>query len=67
MMRRYQDVIIKIDPAKGKVVSIANMQSLYPMRSPTADCLNGIAYDHVAKNFYLTGKLWPYMYVVKFE
>ena len=28
--------------------------------------MNGIAYDSIADKIYVTGKLWPYMYQVKF-
>jgi glutaminyl-peptide cyclotransferase len=53
---------VKIDPLTGFVVEIVSMSQLYPVRSRTADCLNGIAYDAGKQKFYLTGKKWPEMY-----
>ena len=29
-------------------------------------CLNGIAYDDVTDQLILTGKMWPYLYEIKF-
>lgn len=58
---------MKIDPVTGNVVETINMEQLYPVRSRTADCLNGIAYDNVKHEFYLTGKKWPKMYVGNFQ
>jgi glutamine cyclotransferase len=58
---------VKIDPSTGFVVETINMSQLYPVRSRTADCLNGIAYDHTSHAFYLTGKKWPKMYVGDFK
>jgi len=31
-----------------------------------ADVLNGIAHDPVSETFYITGKLWPKMFEVRF-
>jgi glutamine cyclotransferase len=33
---------------------------------PEADVPNGIAYDSTTKKIYITGKLWPELYEVKF-
>jgi glutamine cyclotransferase len=62
----YQDTIVKIDPASGRVVQRYDLSGLYPrsQRSRTADCLNGIAYDARDGTFLVTGKLWPYYYKV---
>ena len=30
------------------------------------NCLNGIAYDDVTDQLILTGKMWPYLYEIKF-
>jgi glutamine cyclotransferase len=62
----YQDVIVKIDPASGQVVERIDLKTLYPMpRAPTADCLNGIAYNSSSNTLILTGKLWPKYYFVQ--
>jgi len=61
----YQDLIIKIDPQTGNIVERIDFKNLYPQpRSPTADCLNGIAYNASGNTLVLTGKLWPAMYQV---
>jgi glutamine cyclotransferase len=63
-------VIVKVDPANGKVVGkidltpIANeIRQLYP----TADVLNGIAYDSKSKAILVTGKLWPKTYLIRLQ
>ena len=66
----YENNILKIDANTGLVVEVFDLSSLWPMRervSTSADCLNGIAYDKAKEAFYLTGKLWPKYYLVKFE
>lgn len=62
----YQDTIVKIDPATGRVVHRFDLSGLYPrgQRTRTADCLNGIAFDARDGSFLLTGKLWPHYYKV---
>jgi hypothetical protein len=44
-----------------------DLSHLYPhsQRAPTADCLNGIAYDARDGSFLLTGKKWPLYYKVR--
>lgn len=65
----WQDtVILAIDPATGKVKALVDLVELvrpnnqYPGRS----VLNGIAYDPHLKAFWVTGKLWPKRYLVRF-
>mmetsp|Transcript_15854 Transcript_15854/g.26502 ORF Transcript_15854/g.26502 Transcript_15854/m.26502 type:complete len:272 (+) Transcript_15854:2-817(+) len=62
----YKDFILKIDPTNGVVVEILDLKNVYPrsQRKPTADCLNGIAYNETDESFLVTGKLWPHMYLV---
>jgi glutaminyl-peptide cyclotransferase len=62
--------IVKIDPSNGKVVgklnltSIANeIKSMYP----TADVLNGIAFDANSKALLITGKLWPKTFLIRLK
>ncbi len=63
-----QDEIIKIDPSTGQVIASIDCSALLPNRPLNKDAvLNGIAYDHTEKVFYLTGKLWPVIYQVEFE
>jgi len=63
----YQDILVKIDPSTGKVVQVYDMTGLYENRAPSADVLNGIAYVEESKQWYVTGKYWPKMYLVEFE
>jgi len=60
--------IVKIDPSTGNVVGkldlslfVQEAKSLY---SGSLE-LNGIAYDSVTNNVYVTGKLWPKIYEIK--
>ena len=62
--------ILKIDPASGRVVAKANLDSLtekIKMTDPHADYLNGIAYDSATKKIYITGKRWQELYEVQFS
>jgi glutamine cyclotransferase len=63
-----EDRILKIEGASGRVLGVMDGSQLrifsgVPM-SPDA-VLNGIAHDSVTGLFFLTGKLWPNVYVVK--
>ncbi|MBS1946402.1 MAG: glutaminyl-peptide cyclotransferase [Bacteroidetes bacterium] len=62
--------ILKIDTASGKVVGRLDFTTLdneAKNKNPDAAEMNGIAYDPVAKKVYVTGKLWPNIYEVKFN
>jgi len=61
--------ILKIDPSSGKVVGRLNLDSLVQQAKnqyPGAEVLNGIAYDSTSGKVYVTGKLWPSIYEIKF-
>lgn len=63
------DYILKIDPASGKVVARLNLDGLANQarhQYPEAEVLNGIAYDSTTGKVYVTGKLWPSIYEIKF-
>jgi glutamine cyclotransferase len=63
------DRIVRIDPASGAVrgeIDCAGLLSASD-RSPTADVLNGIAYDSASDRLVLTGKLWPKLYEVRLK
>ena len=62
--------IVVIDPASGAVTAIVDCASLIDdarAASPKIDFLNGIAWDKVGRELYLTGKLWPWLYQVSLE
>lgn len=63
----YQDRILKIAPDSGKVVGEINLQSLKQSLKLTngEQVLNGIAWDDKQQAFWITGKLWPKMFLVR--
>lgn len=72
----FTNMIVKIDPASGKVVGKADFSYVLNKYAPGAisdedqansAVLNGIAYDSVGKRFFITGKLWPKLFEVKFN
>lgn len=61
--------ILKIDLSTGKVVGKLDLTSLVTEarnKYPESDSLNGIAYDSATGKVYVTGKLWPNIYEIKF-
>ena len=62
------DEIVLIDIETGDVIEVKEMSSLKTdLDENTIDVLNGIAFDPVSDTFYLTGKLWPVLFEVKFD
>ncbi|HTI11437.1 MAG TPA: glutaminyl-peptide cyclotransferase [Puia sp.] len=62
--------ILKIDPSSGKVMGRLDLTSLAneaKNKSGSSDTLNGIAYDSATGKIYVTGKLWPNIYEIKFS
>jgi len=61
------DCIAGIDPVSGKVVSWINLAGLMPLSlRPRAEAVtNGIAYNPQNGHWFVTGKLWPYIYEIK--
>lgn len=63
------NTIIKIDPNTGDVVGKMDLSDLdfqSKTKNPNALEMNGIAYDSIANTVYVTGKLWPTIYEIKF-
>jgi glutaminyl-peptide cyclotransferase len=68
------DIIIKIDAKTGQVVAQRSLKGILPnfdvesvaAREDSA-FLNGIAYRPETQTFFVTGKMWPKMFEVKFE
>ncbi len=64
------DYIFRIDPATGKVTGKADFSKLnkeVKTKYPGAEFMNGIAYDSAKNKVYITGKLWPSIYEVRFN
>lgn len=63
------DLIVRIDPATGKVTGVINLEGLLPpAQRGTLDpdaVLNGIAWDSKGKRLFVTGKLWPRLYEIE--
>jgi glutamine cyclotransferase len=59
--------IIAIDPRTGAVKGILDLSPLVALNStqPRHSVLNGIAYDPALDAFWITGKLWPRLYLIK--
>lgn len=61
--------IVRIDKATGVVTAEIDASGLIPEGGRPLDAgavLNGIAWDPQSDTFYLTGKLWPTMFQVRF-
>jgi glutaminyl-peptide cyclotransferase len=64
------DYILKIDTATGQVVAkldLSRLKSEVKMKYPFSEETNGIAYDSLSNKVYVTGKLWPLIYDIKFD
>lgn len=62
------DVIVRIDPATGKVVGYINLAGILAesLKVPgETDVLNGIAYDAKTKRIFVTGKKWPKLFEIQ--
>ena len=65
----YSDRILKIDPATGNVVGEINLSGLkqYLKLSNSEQVLNGIAWDEKQQAFWITGKNWPKMFLIRIK
>jgi glutamine cyclotransferase len=64
----YQtDLIVRIDPETGDVIAWIDLAGLLAPkdRTPSAEVLNGIAYDAQSGRLVVTGKLWPRLYQIR--
>ncbi|EEY62954.1 uncharacterized protein PITG_14574 [Phytophthora infestans T30-4] len=64
----YQPYILKIDPETGGIVTMFDLSKLVAdagVDVSSGAVLNGIAYDETEDVFYLTGKLWGFVYKVR--
>jgi len=64
----HSSLIVKINPITGELAGFYDLADLVEKHSSRGDqrVLNGIAYDANKKAFWVTGKLWPKRYLVKF-
>ncbi|HEY4061233.1 MAG TPA: glutaminyl-peptide cyclotransferase [Puia sp.] len=63
-----KDYIVKIDPSNGHVVARLDLTSLAAAarnKYPGAWETNGIAYDSLTDQLYITGKMWPSIYAIR--
>lgn len=62
------DTIVRIDPANGEVTGVLDLTPLTKQAralNPQMDVLNGIAWHASSQSLLVTGKLWPFIYVLK--
>jgi glutamine cyclotransferase len=61
-------VIVRIDPASGKILGRIDLDQLdkdQRKNDDNADVLNGIAYDAATERIFITGKLWKKVFEIK--
>jgi len=65
----HTDHIVKISPKTGKVVARYDLSGLLLKDRPQDPeaVLNGIAYDEEGDRLFVTGKLWPKLFQIKFK
>jgi glutaminyl-peptide cyclotransferase len=64
------DKVVKIDLRTGEVKGFLDLSALSSQArliNPNIDVLNGIAWHEKTKSFLVTGKYWPFIYVLKVE
>ncbi len=62
-----KDYLVRIDPREGRVEALIDASGLLTTEERRrVDVLNGLAYDPVGKTFWITGKLWPKIFQVRF-
>lgn len=62
--------IVKINPTNGDIVGILDLSPVVSQilsKYPDIAELNGIAYRNSTDTFFITGKLWPYIYEMKLD
>jgi glutamine cyclotransferase len=61
------DTIVRINPATGEVTGVLDLTPLTKqarLLNPQMDVLNGIAWHAATRSLLVTGKLWPFIYVL---
>lgn len=62
--------VVKINPDNGDIAGILDLSPVVNqllVKYPNIAELNGIAYRESTDTFFITGKLWPYIYEMKLE
>lgn len=64
----YDDRIARIDPDDGRIVGWVDLSALYPATArPNDAVVNGIAWDPASDRIFVTGKLWPALFEIRFD
>ena len=63
------DIILKISPESGSIIDQYDLSCLLADKRPKDKeaVLNGIAYDAERKRIFVTGKLWPWLFEIRFR
>ena len=63
----FKEQIARIDPANGRVIGMIDLAGIdkKEKRLEEDNVLNGIAYDPVTRNIFVTGKCWPKIYQIR--
>ena len=61
----YDERIVAIDPSSGQVVKWVDLSGLRDLAGPSADVLNGIAYDAEGDRLFVTGKRWSKLFEIE--
>ncbi|MFW5724779.1 MAG: glutaminyl-peptide cyclotransferase [Halochromatium sp.] len=63
----YQDHLVRIDPADGRVLGYVDLSHLWPddQRRRHEQVLNGIAVDREKGHLLVTGKRWPWLFRIQ--
>ena len=63
--RYTTDSIARIDPDTGEVIAWIDLTGLLDPPPPSANVLNGIAWDDASERLFVTGKRWPSVYEIE--
>ncbi|MFT5172201.1 MAG: glutamine cyclotransferase [Gammaproteobacteria bacterium] len=61
------DRIARIDVGSGQVTGWLELGNLLGLASTRADVLNGMAWDEAKQQLWVTGKLWPRIFVLEMD
>ncbi len=64
------NLIVKIDVKTGNIIGLIDLSPLKKMalqKNENSQETNGIAYDKKSDTFFVTGKMWPYVFQIKLK